>query len=286
MPNFRSWFTSTPQVVEDPQKKKELVGFLCDLVLAFVFGVTEMPVMWKWLGWFMCFGIFLFIIQSSIDRLHWLPRKTRIVGAMLLLFGFISVFWYPAHAMWVEEKSALLEGDLIGAGPAMDESIPHGFPMLQVGETVYAMMPGGVANIFPFFPDSGVRIELGRKGQPLFTTHVRDRSGNLIADVTRNHWRVYPLYLAEKNYTKDALEIEDSAGHVVLQVRILRDRIVLQGEWWDTQGNGVRLVGTHAPKPPGSLAIRLSRQSQSNDSLIQPMFEYPSKEHWREFVAP
>ncbi len=145
------------------------------------------------------------------------------------------------------------------------------------------MTPNGVRDIFPFFPDSGVRIEWGARGWPLLTTTVRDHNGNLVAEVVRNHWRIYPAYSAEKNYTKDMLEVQDTAGHVVLQTRILRDRILLLGEWWDVQGSGIRLMKPAVVTPNnGSHVVPLNRATQHLDELIHPIFEYPSKDHWSE----
>lgn len=151
---------------------------------------------------------------------------------------------------------------------------------------MFFMTPDGTPDIMPFFKDSGVRIEWGYKGWPLLTSPVRDRNGNLLAEITRNHWRVYPQYCADKNYSKEALEIKDSAGHVVLQVKIHSDRIELQGEWWNTQGNGIRLVAPQPGAPPsdGAEIAYLGRQQQHLESLIHPMFEYPGKDHWQELA--
>ncbi len=282
--NLRSWFVVSPRIDKDPKKIKEMLFFLVGVFLAIIFGVVVMPVVLKWLGWLLCWCILLYVIQSSVDKITEYPRKTRLLGVTLAAIAFIGVFWSTAYGQWREERAALQEGDLVGSGPAINDRKQHGFPMLQVGETVYMMSPNGVADIFPFFKDSGVRIEWGYKG-PLLSTPVRDRNGNLIAEITNNHWHIYPLYCADKNYTKDALEIKDSAGHVVLQVRILPGKIKLQGEWWDTQGNGIRLVKPlNLPPSAGSMVIPLGRQIQHIESLIQPIFQYPSKEHWREFV--
>jgi hypothetical protein len=67
----------------------------------------------------------------------------------------------------------------------------------------------------------------------------------------------------------------------VLQAIILTDRIKLQGEWWDTQGRGIRLI--NGIPPSGSMVIRLGPQNQHTESLIEPIFQYPSQDHWGEF---
>ncbi len=278
-----SWFVRSHRKNGDPKKTREFVGFLTDLVLAVAFGVVPMPVILKWIGWFGCWCALLYIVQASVDQINEYPRKTRLLGGVLLAISFVGLILPAARGEWREEKAAAQEGDLPGAGMAFTDDLKRGFPMVQIGNgTIFVMTPDGVSDIFPFFQDSGVRIEWGKRA-PLLTTVVRDRNGNLVSEIKKNHWRVYPLFCADKNYTKDALEVQDSAGHVVLQVRILPGKIQIQGEWWDTQGSGVRMMQLPDPKA-GSQVVRMNRQNQHNEALVQPMFEYPSKDHWGELT--
>jgi hypothetical protein len=86
-------------------------------------------------------------------------------------------------------------------------------------------------------------------------------------------------YSIDKNFTDKALEIKDSAGHVVLQTElVLPNTIRLQGEWWNTEGQGVRMIKSPDPKY-GGFVMRMNRENQHGDTLIEPMFEYPSKNH-------
>jgi hypothetical protein len=283
MPTMHSWFARSHRNNRDPKRAKEFIGFLTDLVLAVVFGVLPMPVVLKWVGWFVCWCGLLYIVQASVDQIEDYPRKTRVLGGVLLAVAFMGVLGPTAYDQWREERAAAQEGDLPGAGMIFTDGLKRGFPMVQIGKgTIFVMTPDGVSDIFPFFKDSGVKIEWGKKG-PLLTTVVRDRNGNLVAEVKKNHWKIYPLFSADKNYTKDALEVQDSAGHVVLQVRILSGTIQIQGEWWDTQGSGVRMMQLPDPKA-GSQVVRMNRQNQHNDALLEPMFEYPSKDRWGEVV--
>jgi hypothetical protein len=122
-----------------------------------------------------------------------------------------------------------------------------------------------------------VRVAWGANGWPVIDTEVRDRNGNLLVAVKNNHWQVYPQFCSDKNHTKDSLEVKDNSGHVVLQIRILADLIQLQGEWWSTESAGVRLM--KAPDKANGEIFRLAPNMQHTDSLISPMFEYPSAEH-------
>ena len=191
-----------------------------------------------------------------------------------------GAIFYP---LWNAEQASNVEGDLVGAEQVFDDDAKRGFPMVQIGRgTGFIMSPDGVSEIFPFFKDSGVKIETGKIG-PLLTTTIRDRNGNLVAEVTRNHWRVYPQYSVDKNYSKDALEVQDSAGHVVLQVKILPMTIQIQGEWWNTQGAGIRMLENPDPST-GSTVMPMNYRNQHSEALIKPMFKYPSKYHWNEFA--
>jgi hypothetical protein len=261
-------------------KRDRAVTFI--LALAGI-GLTFYKVMWASTAFFVGLLFFADLVGNSEQLVKLSKPKIRATQLATIAFGvFLGILvLYP---LWRQEQAAAFEGDLIGAGPAIDDGKQHGFPMLQIGGSTLIMTPNGIPEIFKLYPDASIKVEWGYKG-PLFTTNVRDRNGNLIADVSRNRWRVYPPYFADKNYTQTALEVKDSAGHVVLQVQILPDRIDLQGEWWDTQGNGIRFLKPRVVTPAaGSMVIHLGPRDQHNESLIQPMFQYPSKDHWRELA--
>ncbi len=191
----------------------------------------------------------------------------------------------PADSQRREKMAAALEGDLRGAGDAFDDGKLRITPMVQIGttESILELLPSSqLEPSFKPFPDAEFRVEFGRQW-PLVSTTVRDSKGHIIATINKNHWRVYPPYCQEKNYTEDALEVLDSSLHVVLQLKLLQDRVQVQGEWWDNQGHGQRISRSSDPKR-GQL-VHLGPQVKSNEALIQPMFRYPSKQHWQEFVA-
>jgi hypothetical protein len=138
----------------------------------------------------------------------------------------------------------------------------------------------GDSTIFQWLQDAGLKVEFGRNGL-LVTTPIRDEYGNLIVDVFRNHWTVYPEHCLDKNSTKDTLEVLDRGGHVVLQIRLIPDvfpTVQIQGEWWDDQHTGRRLVKAKGGK--GGYVFILNPANQHNDQLIEPIFMYPSKDNF------
>jgi hypothetical protein len=184
-----------------------------------------------------------------------------------------------------EELATALEGDLRGAGDAFDDGKLRITPMVQIGttESILELLPSSqLEPSFKPFPDAEFTVEFGRQW-PVVSTTVRDSKGHIIATINKNHWRVYPPYCQEKNFTEDALEVLDSSLHVVLQLKLLPDRVQIQGEWWDNQGHGLRI--SRSPDPKRGQVTQLGPEIKRNDALIEPMFKYPSKQHWQEFVA-
>jgi hypothetical protein len=118
------------------------------------------------------------------------------------------------------------------------------------------------------------------------STTIRDSSGEIEAQLERNEWKVSPFPTTwDRNYNDDSLEVIDTQHHpprVVLQVRVLPDRIRLQGEWWD-KNRGIRIV-----KNPqgGGLIMHLWAEHDPDEPHIEPIFKYPSDQHLRELMHP
>jgi hypothetical protein len=124
---------------------------------------------------------------------------------------------------------------------------------------------------------------------PMFSTIIRDKNGAAIVDIKRNQWTVSSSasIVWDKNSTDDRLEVLDAREKVVLSVRILPDRVQLEGEWHDEKGRGVRLVKTHSPMVEGGAQL-IALQAFDDDPpafQIVPLFQYPSAGHWGELAV-
>lgn len=261
---------------------KEAVGFLSDLTLAFLFGVIPMPVVWKWLGWFLCWMVFQYIILSTY--LNMWPRKTRAAGFFVLTLGFVLVFEPVAISQWHEEKAMAVEGDLVGAGEEFNDRQVRMIPPVQIADSgTKIFQPPGSPPFWQPFPDAKLTLEAGKKG-PLISTTIRDAEGHTVASIDKNQWKVFAPFCADKNYTYDgtALEILDSSLHVVFQLKFTIDAVQIQGEWWDNQGNGKRILKD--ANGLGSVVEFLGPRQKKNEDLIKPIFVYPSSKHWQEFI--
>src|SRR5208282_2156354 len=107
-----------------------------------------------------------------------------------------------------------------------------------------------------------------------------DREGHLITELVRNEWKVAPPPRTwDRNYTDHDLEVRDTRGLVILQVRALKDRVQLQGLWWIDLGppNGIRQL-TVRENPEGSAEFNISPADTVPPPIV-PIFEYPSERH-------
>ena len=182
--------------------------------------------------------------------------------------------------MWRSEQISATEGDL-----APDNPSPTFLRTMEIGDsgTWIYWISGPPEQMRPAY-DTGFRIEGSTIGLQV-STQVRDWNGHLLVEMTKNHWKIYPEFCSDKNYTKDSLEVLDKAGHVVFQLRILRDEIRLQGEWYDDLGRGVQIINSSDPKTKGALfVVEDHKKGQASTQLIRPLFQYPSKDHWGEFA--
>jgi len=152
---------------------------------------------------------------------------------------------------------------------------------LEIGDSGAIFIWAGKSGepIFNFFNDNPLTVEKIFEKLKVSTT-IRDKSGAVVAEIIRNQWRVSPPHTFDRNYTDDALEVRGADGNVVLQVRMLPDRVQLQGEWRAADGWGVRLV----KGPGGGLMVTRPGEFERDDHKIKPIFKYPSDSHFGEFV--
>lgn len=169
------------------------------------------------------------------------------------------------------------------------------------------MVLSGKQHIFPEFEfaDSGSRLAFtGEKGLPLFkiaednditieveddqvkvSTVIRGKNGQIVAQIVKNEWKVNPNNVWDRNYSKDALEVKDPRGDIVLQVKLVQNRVQFQAKLYDSNGRGVAFGKIRGPNGWGGI-IELTGSSHPHLTLkIQPLFKYPSNLHLGQFLA-
>jgi hypothetical protein len=274
-------FPNTPanERTMDVSKRRRVIDTVVSVVLAIVPTALGLAVIWRWLAWILCWVlIFLYVVPDWLPVVGGWPKKSKRLVFVVAMLSFIG-FYPVALSQWREEKAAATGGTL--SMPSPEHNL---FPKFEIGNSGATFVWGGVpeTEAMKFLWDAGLRIETGSDGIEV-TTPIRDRHGQMIAEIDRNKWKVSPLCW-DKNYTAYALEVKDRRGHIVLQLRYLSDRVQIQGEWRDEFGNGVRLRS--AGENLGAF-IDIWRGPQMELKLeraIPPIFEYPSKEKWGQLI--
>lgn len=132
-----------------------------------------------------------------------------------------------------------------------------------------------------------LRLESGENNQLLVSAIIKDDQAKTVAILERNEWTSAGHPQAwDRNYTNDTLEIIGPNDSVVLQIRLLPDRIQIQGESWDSPERGVRITRFHDPdsnQSGGAIIYLVKGQDACNNRLpIKPIFRYPSRLHFHE----
>jgi hypothetical protein len=158
---------------------------------------------------------------------------------------------------------------------------------IEIGDSGSMIDPAFSGPAF-IFGTSQLTIE-SIDGQLKVTTDVRNRQGKIEAQLVKNEWKVAPFPETwDRNYDDHTLEVKDPTDRIVLQIRILTDRVQLQGEWWDSDGTGSRIVKCTDPvskKIGGCFALLGLTRDDSVSPQIQPLFKYPSEQHFGELLT-
>jgi hypothetical protein len=265
------------------KKRRELVGLLISVVLAFVFGVIPMPVAWRWLLWFCCWLVCLYVITLLYRPLDALPVKTRTLFIVSASIGFLAASNSLALSMWMQEHSNEYSGELVAHhDPSTKrQNLPDTDVRFQIGPDGTQLIWTGTIPRADWSPPRS-RLTMERvNGKLLLTADVRDKTNALIARIENNHWEVSPSNSWEHNYTDDSLEVKDKTGKVVLKTRVFQDRVQIEGEWWNEDGLGIRMLRPYPYDPiaTGPVFVISKQSNMPDEPSIQDMFQYPAKDH-------
>lgn len=183
------------------------------------------------------------------------------------------------------------------------------YPKLKLGDSnTFLVWEGAQAQpLLRVFEDNELTIWI-EGGQLKLSTKIRNKSGQLIGEIIGNEWKLKEEKLWDRNYCKNALEVKDEQGDVVLQVLVKKDYIQFATKMYSSNGEGFAigskeltnehiirysegkekiLAPTHGPiklKEGDKVAVLEGRPSgYPLELFIQPIFKYPSDLHLGEF---
>lgn len=229
--------------------------------------------------WFVAAVLILHLIVSYVPVLAALPIFVRIVFMLAAIAVGSGFAYHPIMQTWREEKSNALTGTL--DPEAGNPLTPVQF---KIGPNAKAtIIWTGPSSVMPLAQFGNyIGFTKNHKGQIVANAVVRDREGHMLVEIVANEWRVSSASW-EKNYTRSVLEVKDGDGKIVFQLRLFPDRAEIQAEFWDRDGNGLRLVQIPDPRGSDKMAADLYKMTPTNhldDPAIQPIFRYPSKRYF------
>ena len=276
-----------PETLTTPTRNK-LIALFLDAMVGLALAFVPLSVVWKWIIFWFCFIAFVVIVMT-FEKVKEYSVRARIVVSLMIITIFTGIALPKAMSEWYKEKSEALTGYISARHPSYHQP---GTPItVEIGNSGIKLQWSDKVPDFPFTKfvyDAGLRIEEGDDGIEI-TTPIRDRSGQIVAQINKNHWWVAPFPECwDKNYSDDSLEVLDKRGHVVFQVRILSDRLQLRGEWRDDLGHGQRIMECSDPEGRIVGCIKIwtdQEQERKMEQAIPPIFLYPSKEHWGQLLG-
>jgi hypothetical protein len=161
--------------------------------------------------------------------------------------------------------------------------------IMEIGDSGAKLEFGGPQGdaLFKFFGRSEILLE-SVGGKLMVSSQLFDEDGKLSAELIQNDWKVAPPPKTwDRNYTDNSLEVKNAKGNVILQIRMLPDRIQLQGEWRSENGDGVQLAKVRDPRTGvwggGIVLFKKSKEAEFR-TTIKPIFRYPSTLHFGELL--
>ena len=217
-----------------------------------------------------------------------IPLWITVSIVALLIIGAIVQFVLIIRQRKDARKAAYTGRLRREAGDIIISADDHIYPKLEFGDSGAILIFAGESGqpIFKFFRDSHLIVE--RDGnRMLVSTSLFDSSGTIVARLDRNEWQVNANSSFDRNYLEHALEVMDGQGDIALQVRLVEDRIQLQGKFYGPGGAGIGFgVGTDAAGNRGGAIEMTSANNPRLKMKIEPIFKYPSDLHFGELIAP
>ena len=233
----------------------------------------------------------LVLVTILLAAFGWLrPQPTPtwlvVVALALLSFGAALQLWI-VHGERKAAAKGKFSGFLVRRRRLLLSSSKRQFPQLELGDSGAVLLYAGPQGqpLFQIFDDTHLTIEVERK-QLKVSTLIRDKRGNVVAELLRNEWKVNQSIAFDRNYSQEALEVRDAGGDVVLQIRIKEDRVQFAGKFYDKNGRGVAFG--KVTDGAGNTGGGIEQTGPAHPELrmrIEPFFRYPSDQHLGEYTT-
>jgi len=237
------------------------------------------------------------------------PLRFKIGITVLILITLIGQA-FTIRSEHQRQQAAKQSGVLRGPALTILSPIKNIYPKLKLGDSNTFLSwqgPQGQA-LLSVFEDNELVISI-EKGRLKLSTQIRDTHGELVAEIIGNEWKLREENLWERNYDKNALEVRDTKGDVVLQVALKGDYVQFAAKMYSRDGAGFGIGSARFTQEgirrceEGSLKIVAAADGPKEvkigdvisvlemrppchplELVIEPIFRYPSELHLGEHV--
>ena len=238
-----------------------------------------------------------------------IPLNLKVVITILILITVVGQI-FTLRARQQRQQIAKYSGVLKGPALTLLSPSQNIYPKLKLGNSnafLFWQGPQGQP-IFRMFKDNELVIWI-EDGRLKVSTQIRDCHGELIAEIIGNDWKLRKDNLWDRNYDKNALEVRDAKGDVILQIVLQEDYIQFAAKMYSRNGDGFGIgtetftqedIRRHEEKSLKIVAasdgpkevtvgdvtgvMEVRPPGQSLMLMIEPIFRYPSDLHLGERI--
>lgn len=158
------------------------------------------------------------------------------------------------------------------------------YPQLELGDSgsIFKFTGAQGSPLFKIAEDNDIIIET-EDGNTKVSSKIRDREGRIVAEIIKNEWKVNPDKSWDRNYSNNALEVKDPSGDIILQIKLVEDRVQFQAKLYDSSGRRIGFGKSKSHEGGGVLELTGPKHPEL-ELIIQPIFKYPSGLHLGEFA--
>lgn len=210
-------------------------------------------------------GLILAIIYFTKDKYLGgkIPDWLFLVVIIILLATTVTNVYITQQE---EEKEKYSEYSGVISGELKNKSIVY--PSIKLG-TAKLVWQGPEGEPIFLIGNDPIRVWI-EEGELKISTVIRNEDGKIIARLEANEWQVNPNLIFDRNFDKEAVEVINEKGEVILQAEFDGESVQFAGIFY--RGDGWRIA-------LGYNIIESRPPSERIQASFKQIFKYPSKNH-------
>lgn len=219
---------------------------------------------------------FLAIIELAKDKYFEGKVPSWLIFLIIILLLSAAMINIVITKQEEEEKKYSKYSGLI-SGELKNKSIIY--PVINFGGAKFVLTGG--SNALPFKhlgkPIIDDPIEVWIENNELkISAVVRDESGKIMSKLKANEWQVNPNNVLDRNFDKNAVEVINEKGEVILQADFNGKEVNFAGIF--TRQDGWKVAVGPAPSGEGGMFV-FTPPNEDIKVSFNKIFRYPSEQH-------